>query len=84
MKREMKRVKKFGVILGLNNSEERSEKRVVFVHTAIFESEKLMCEEIFCKRAKFFCSRAAFRSSFLQLLMVMRFDYDIVLVFGLF
>ena len=43
-----------------------------------------MCEEIFSKRAKFFCSRAAFRSSFLQLLMVMRFDYDIVLVFGLF
>ena len=57
---------------------------MVFVHTAIFESEKLMCEEIFSKRAKFFCSRAAFRSSFLQLLMVMRFDYDIVLVFGLF
>ena len=29
----MKRVKKFGVILVLNKSEERSEKRVVFVHT---------------------------------------------------
>ena len=27
-----------------------------------------------------FCSRAAFKSSFLQVLMVMRFDYDIVLV----
>ena len=34
MKREMKRVKKFGLILALNKSEERSEKRVVFVHTA--------------------------------------------------
>ena len=33
-------MKKFGVILGLNNSEERSEKRVVFVHTAIFERAK--------------------------------------------
>ena len=60
MKREMKRVKKFGVILARNKSEERSEKRVVFVHTAVFESEKLMCEKIFSKRAKFFCSRAAF------------------------
>ena len=44
-----------------------------------------MCETIFSKRAKFFCSRAAFKSSFfLQILMVMRFDYDIVLVLGLF
>ena len=32
----------------------------------------------------FFCSRAAFKSSFLQLLMVMRLDYNIVLVLGLF
>ena len=46
----MKRVKKFGVILVLNKSEERSEKRG-FVHTAVFESEKLMCEKIFSKRA---------------------------------
>ena len=82
MKREMKRVKKFGVILLLNKSEERSKKRVLFVHTAVFESEKLICENILSKRAKFFCSRAAF-SSFLQILMVM-FDYDIVLVLGLF
>ena len=37
MKREMKRVKKFGAILVLNKSEERSEKRVVFVHAAVFE-----------------------------------------------
>ena len=37
MKREMKRVKKFGVILALNKSEERREKRVVFVHSAVFE-----------------------------------------------
>ena len=80
----MKYVKKFGVILVLNKGKELSEKRVVFVHTAVFESEKLMCEKNFYKRAKFFCSRAAFKSSFLQLLMVMRFDYDIVLVSGLF
>ena len=33
----MKGVKKFGVILVLNKNEERSEKRVVFVHTADFE-----------------------------------------------
>ena len=43
-----------------------------------------MCEKIFSKLAKFFCSRAAFKSSSLQLLMVMRFDYDIVLVLGFF
>ena len=30
-------MKKFGVILVLNKSEEWSEKRVVFVHTAVFE-----------------------------------------------
>ena len=39
-----------------------------------------MFEKIFSKRAKFFCSRAALKSSFLQLLMVMRFAYDILLV----
>ena len=44
-----------------------------------------MCAKIFSKRAKFFfCSRAAFKSSFLLLLMVMRFDYYIVLVLGFF
>ena len=53
-------------------------------HRCFWESEKLMCEKIFSKRAKFFCSSAAFKSSFLQLLMVMRFDYDIVLLLGLF
>ena len=30
-------MKKFGVILVLNKSEERSEKRVVFVKTAVFD-----------------------------------------------
>ena len=48
-----------------------------------WESEKLMCEKIFSKRANFFCSHAAFKSIFLQLL-VMWFDYYIVLVLGLF
>ena len=43
-----------------------------------------MCEKISSKRAKFLCSRAAFKSSFLQLLMVMRFDYDIILILGSF
>ena len=49
----MKRVKKFGVILELNKSEERSEKRVVFVHSAVFEREIEVWKK-FCKRAKFF------------------------------
>ena len=43
-----------------------------------------MFEKVFSERAEFFCSRAAFKSSFLQLLMVMRFDCDILLVLGLF
>ena len=40
MKREMKHVNKFAVILAVNKSEERSEKRVVFVYTAVFERAK--------------------------------------------
>ena len=52
-------------------------------HCCFWECEKLMCEKNFFKWAKFF-SRAAFKSNFLQLLMVLRFDYDIVLVLGLF
>ena len=52
MKREMKRVKKFGVILVLIESEERSEKRLVFVHTAVFERARNLCvKKIFSKRA---------------------------------
>ena len=59
MKREMKRVKKFGVILARNKSEERSEKRVVFVHTAVFErAKKMICEKFSLIERNFFCSRA--------------------------
>ena len=47
LKREMKRVKKFGVILVLNKSEERSEKKVVFVHTAVFERARNWCVQKF-------------------------------------
>ena len=83
MKREMKRVKKFEVFLVLNKSEEGRQASGFFSYRCFSESEKLMCEKIFSKRAKFFCSRAAFKSSFLQLLIVLRFDYDIVLVLGL-
>ena len=80
----MKRVTKFGVILVLNKGEERSEKRVVFVHTGVV-CEKLMCEKIFSKRAKFFFVHVRhLKAVFLQLLMIMRFDYDIVFVLGLY
>ena len=47
LKREMKHVKKFGVILVLNKSEEWSEKRVVFVHIAVFERAKNWCVKKF-------------------------------------
>ena len=44
-----------------------------------------MCEKFFSKRAKiFFVHVRLLKAVFLQLLMVMRFDYDIVLVLGLF
>ena len=42
-----------------------------------------MCAKIFSKRAKFFCSRAAFYSSFL-FVFVKRFGYDFVLILGWF
>ena len=54
LKREMKQVKKFGVILVLNKSEKRSEKRVVFVHTAVFERARNWCVK------KFFLSERIF------------------------
>ena len=37
----MKRVKKFGVILVLNKSEERSEKRVISVHAAVLREREI-------------------------------------------
>ena len=43
----MKRVKKYGMILELNKSEERSEKRVVFVHSAVFERARNLCVKKF-------------------------------------
>ena len=53
-------------------------------YRCFWESEKLMCEKIFSKRAKFFVHVRLLKAVFLQLLMVMRFDYDIVLILGLF
>ena len=43
-----------------------------------------MFEKIFSKRAKFFWLTFGFKSSVLQLLMVMRFDYCNVFFSGLF
>ena len=40
-------MKKYGVILELNKSEERSEKRVVFVHSAAFERARNLCVKKF-------------------------------------
>ena len=42
-----------------------------------------MCEKVFSKRAKFFV-HVRLLKAVLQFLMVMRFDYDIVLILGLF
>ena len=43
-----------------------------------------MCEKIFSKRAKFFCSRAAFSSNFFSFILVKRFGYDFFLILGWF
>ena len=47
---EKERVKKIEVILLLNQSEERREKKVVFVHTAVFERARNWCVEKFFLR----------------------------------
>ena len=55
------RVKKFGVILLLNKKWRAERKESGFCSYGCFwESYKLMCEKIVSKRAKCFCSRAAF------------------------
>ena len=51
--------------------------------SCFWESKKLMSEKTFSKRANFFVT-CSFKCSFFQLLIVMMFDYDIVLVLGLF
>ena len=43
-----------------------------------------MCEKIFSKRANFFVHVRLLKAVFLQFLMVMRFDYDVVVVLGSF
>ena len=53
-------------------------KRVVFVHTAVFETAKK-----FSLSERIFVQVRLLKAVFLQLLMVMRFDYDIALVLGL-
>ena len=78
-------MKKIGVILVLNRSEERSEKTVVFVHTAVFEREReIDVKKFSLSERNFFVHVRLLKAVFLQLLMVMRFYYDIVLVLGLF
>ena len=49
-----------------------------------WESEKLMCEKIFSERAKFFCSRAAFKSSFFAIFLVFEVWLWYCIGFGLF
>ena len=89
MKREMKHVKKFGVILLLNKMKSGA-KRVVFCSYRCFlESEQLRCEKKFCKRSnflftcgilkQFFNSRTAIAGAIIGLLLV--FFYFVVMIF---
>ena len=82
MKREMKHMERFAVILLLSKMKSGA-KRVVFCSFCCFiESEKLRCEKEFCKRAKFFIHLRHFKAVFLFL--VERFSYDLVLILGWF
>ena len=47
---------------------ERNESGFLFI--PLFLREREMCEKIFSERAKFFCSRAAFKSSFFAIFLV--------------
>ena len=69
------------VILALNKSEERSQKSGFCSYRCFRETEKLMCEEIFSKRAKFFVHVRHFKAVFFHFL-VKRFRYDFRLVLG--
>ena len=69
---------------GAEKSKERSENRVVFVQTAVFEIAKNLSVKNFSQKgAKFFVHVRLLKAVFLQLLMVMRFEFNIVLVLGL-
>ena len=47
-------MKKFGVIMLLNKSEEWLEKKVVFVHTAVFERARSCVKKFSLSERKFF------------------------------
>ena len=70
MKREMKHVKKLGVILLLKKMKTGAKRKWYFVHIAVFE--KLRFEKKFCKRANFFVHVRRFKAVFL----VKRFGYN--------
>ena len=80
----MKRVKKFGMILALNKSEERSEKRVVFVHTAISERARNWCVIKFSLSERKFFVHVRLLKAVFALFDGYEVFYDIVLVLGLF
>ena len=58
-------------------------KKMLFSYRCFWESEKLRCEKIFSKRRNFFVHVRLLKEFFWQLLMIMRFDYFLVLVLGL-
>ena len=81
MKREIKRVKKFGAILLLNKMKSGAKRVVFFSYRCFLESETLRCEKIFSKRVKFFVHVRHFKAVFSNFL-VKRFGCDFLLVLG--
>ena len=54
----------------------------LFIPLFLRESEKLMCEKNFSKRAKFFVHVRHFEAVFFSFILVKRFGYDFVLILG--
>ena len=61
----------------------RAERKASLLFIPLFLREREICEEIFSKRAKVFVHMRLLKAVSVQLLMFMRFDSDIVLVFRL-
>ena len=70
--------------IGAEKSEERSGKRVVFVHTAVFERARKWCVKKFSlSERNFFVHVRHFKAVFF-IFLIKRFGYDFVLILDLF
>ena len=83
MKREMKRVKKFGVILALNKMKSGA-KREWFSFIPLFLREREIDVLKFSISERIFLFTCGILKQFFSFILVKRFGYDFVLVLGWF